>query len=129
MPISPCSGIARIGSPPKGLTPPRTWDDLLACARHFQRAAVRDRYDLDLYPLAFAGGANAGETTDLQLLPLLWSAGADVIVNHQVVLNSRQAGPPSPSWPDLVRKARGGRPPRRRDGMERTRARPWPRER
>ncbi len=73
----------------EGLAPPRTWDDWLASARHFQRAAVRDRYGLDLYPLAFAAGANAGETSAYQLLPVLWSVGADVIANHQVVLNSR----------------------------------------
>jgi ABC-type glycerol-3-phosphate transport system substrate-binding protein len=73
----------------EGLAPPRTWDELLICARHFQSAEVRDRYALDLYPLSFAGGSVAGETTAYQLLPILWSAGADVIANHQVVLNSR----------------------------------------
>jgi ABC-type glycerol-3-phosphate transport system substrate-binding protein len=73
------------------LSPPGTWDELVRCARHFQRASVRDRYELGLYPLTFAGGAEAGETTAYQLLPILWSAGADVIANHQVVLNSPAA--------------------------------------
>lgn len=86
------------------LTPPRTWDELLQCARHFQRAAVRDRYDLGLYPLTFAGGADAGETTAYQLLPILWSAGADVIANHQVVLNSPPARNAVSFVANLVRK-------------------------
>jgi ABC-type glycerol-3-phosphate transport system substrate-binding protein len=86
------------------LSPPRTWDELLQCARHFQRSTVRDRYDLGLYPLTFAGGAEAGEATSYQLLPVLWSAGADVIANHRVVLNSRATRSAVAFVADLVRK-------------------------
>ena len=88
----------------EGLTPPHTWDEMLACAEHFQRTAVRDRYDLGLYPMTFAGGTNAGETTVYQLLPVLWSAGADVIANEKVVLNSRRARSAVEFVANLVRK-------------------------
>ena len=88
----------------EGLDPPRTWDDLLRCARHFQRAAVRDRFGLGLYPLTFAGGAAAGEATAYQLLPILWSAGGDVIANHEVVLNSLAATSGVAFVANLVRK-------------------------
>jgi multiple sugar transport system substrate-binding protein len=98
------------------LAPPRTWDELLACARHFQRSVVRDRYDLGLYPLIFAGGSRAGETTVYQLLPFLWSAGADVIANHRVVLNSRRSETAVGFVADLVRKH--GVAPRRVCEME-----------
>ena len=40
----------------EGSPPPQTWQELLACARYFQRAGSGARYDLGLYPLAFAGG-------------------------------------------------------------------------
>ena len=86
------------------LAPPRTWDELVNAARHFQRSSVRDRYELGLYPLTFAGGVEAGETTAYQLLPFLWSAGADVIANHQVVLNSPAARSAVSFVASLVRK-------------------------
>jgi multiple sugar transport system substrate-binding protein len=87
----------------EGLEPPKTWQELLDRAHHFQRSTVRDRYDLGLYPLTFAGGAKAGETTVYQLLPVLWSAGADVIANERVVLNSRRARSAVAFVADLVR--------------------------
>lgn len=88
----------------EGLTPPRTWDELLRCARHFQRSTVRARYGLGSSPLTFAGGGEAGEATAYQLLPVLWSAGADVFANHQVVLDSPAARRAVAFVADLVRK-------------------------
>jgi multiple sugar transport system substrate-binding protein len=90
----------------EGLQPPRTWDEWLACLRHFQRAEVQNRYHLSSHPLAFTGGLHAGETTTFQLLPVLWSAGADVIANHEVVLNSDEARSAVQFIADLVRRNR-----------------------
>ena len=90
----------------EGLAPPRTWDEWLRCALHFRRAAARDRYGLGPYPLAFAGGAAAGETATYQLLPVLWSAGADVIVDDEVVLASPAARRAVAFVAELVRKHR-----------------------
>lgn len=73
------------------LAPPRAWAAWLDCLRWFRSAAVRRRYGLSEYPLAFCGGGAAGETTTYQLLPLLWSAGADVIAGREIVLNSGAA--------------------------------------
>jgi ABC-type glycerol-3-phosphate transport system substrate-binding protein len=75
----------------EGLRPPADWDDWIACARHFQRPAVRDRYGLGAYPLAFVGGAAGGEATTDQLTPLLWSIGADVFAGGTVTLDSPAA--------------------------------------
>ena len=86
------------------LIPPQTWQEMLACAQHFQSSGVRARYDLGMYPVTFAGGANAGETTVYQLLPVRWSAGADVIAKGQVVLNTRRAVSAVAFVADLVRK-------------------------
>jgi len=88
------------------LAPPRTWEEWTACARHFQRAAVRDRHGLGPYPLAFAGGRAAGETTTFQLLPVLWAGGGDVIADHEVVLNEPAAHRAVAFVSDLVRAHR-----------------------
>jgi len=51
----------------EGLEPPRTWADLIRVAQHFQ-PGIR-------FPLVFAAGRKAKETTTYQMLPFLWSAG------------------------------------------------------
>ncbi|HKG27014.1 MAG TPA: extracellular solute-binding protein, partial [Thermomicrobiales bacterium] len=88
------------------LAPPRTWDDLILVARHFQRADVRARFGLGPYPVSFAGGGAAEETTTFQLLPVLWSGGADVIASREVVLNSPASVGAVTFVSDLVRKHR-----------------------
>ena len=93
-----------------GLAPPTTWDEWLACCRHFQRAPVRDRRGLGAHPLAFAGGRAGGETTTYQLLPVLWAGGADVIADHEVVLNERAAHRAVSFVSDLVRSHRVAAP-------------------
>lgn len=78
----------------EGLSPPNTWDELVAVGRHFRQSSVRTRYGLGAHPLVLVGGRRGGETTTYQLLPFLWSAGGDLIVDNQVVLdslNSQQA--------------------------------------
>lgn len=90
----------------EGLTPPETWDEWVETARHFQRAEVRARYGLGPHPVQFAGGVAAEETATFQLLPILWSAGADVITNGEVVLNSAAAVRAVEFVADLVRKHR-----------------------
>ena len=72
----------------EGLAPPATWDELVSVGQHFRRPEVRARYQLGDYPLIFAGGRAAGETTTYQLLPLLMSTGGDVIRQEKVVLDS-----------------------------------------
>lgn len=72
----------------EGLTPPATWDELLAAARHFASPAARARYGLGPYPLVLVGGRHGGETTTYQLLPFLWAAGGDLIAGGHVVLDS-----------------------------------------
>jgi ABC-type glycerol-3-phosphate transport system substrate-binding protein len=62
----------------EGLTPPQRWDELVNNALHFVRPDIRERYGLD-HPLAFPGGTAGGEATVYTLLPLIWSAGGDVI--------------------------------------------------
>lgn len=74
----------------EGLTPPTTWDELLAVGRHFRQPSVRARYGLGPHPLVFVGGRRGGETTTYQLLPFLWAAGGDLIAGQRVVLNSPQ---------------------------------------
>ncbi|MCG8350649.1 MAG: extracellular solute-binding protein [Chloroflexales bacterium] len=75
----------------EGLTPPATWEQLLSVGRHFQQPEVRQRYGLDQHPMALVGGRAGGETTTYQLLPFLWAAGADLIVDDQVVLDSPES--------------------------------------
>lgn len=75
----------------EGFSPPSTWDEMVAIGRHFQEARVRRRYGLGPHPLVFVAGKAGGETTTHQLLPLLWSAGGDLICDRQVVLDSPEA--------------------------------------
>lgn len=69
------------------LAPPRTWDQLIQVCRHFAQPDVRQRYGLSQYPLSFVGGTRGGETTIHQLLPLFWSAGANILDDQQIHLN------------------------------------------
>ena len=70
------------------ITPPRTWEELLAAGRHFRQADVRSRYGLGSHPLVFVGGRAGGETTTYQLLPVIWSAGGRLVEDGQVTLDS-----------------------------------------
>ncbi len=88
----------------ENLNPPHSWDEWLVCLRHFQKPIVRHRYALGPHAIAFAGGGEAGEATTYQLLPVLWSAGAGVISNHEVVLNSRGSRDAVAFVAELVRK-------------------------
>jgi multiple sugar transport system substrate-binding protein len=88
------------------LAPPRTWEELVRTARHFQRAEVRGRYGIGPFPLTFAGGGAAEETTTFQVLPILWSAGAEVIADREVVLHSQAAIQAVGFVADLVRRHR-----------------------
>ncbi len=72
----------------EGLQPPRTWAELVNLGHHFRQRKVRSRYGLGPHPLAFVGGRAGGETTTYQLLPFLWSFGADMINEGRVVLDS-----------------------------------------
>lgn len=72
----------------EGLAPPRTWEDLVRVGTHFHHPNVRSRYGPDTYGLVFVGGRRGGETTTYQLLPLLWSAGGDLIAGGRVLLDS-----------------------------------------
>ncbi|HEU0116557.1 MAG TPA: extracellular solute-binding protein [Thermomicrobiales bacterium] len=92
------------------LPPPATWAEWVACARHFQRPAVRARYGLGAYPLAFVGGLRGGETTTYQLTPLLWSTGADVFADGAVALESAAARRAVAFVRDLVRVERVASP-------------------
>ncbi|MEA3239136.1 MAG: extracellular solute-binding protein [Candidatus Bipolaricaulota bacterium] len=51
----------------EGQEPPCTWADLVRVTRYFQRRVE--------FPLTFAAGRKARETTTYQMLPFLWSAG------------------------------------------------------
>jgi multiple sugar transport system substrate-binding protein len=90
----------------EGIKAPTTWDQWLECLRHFQDPDIRDRYHIGSHSLAFTGGLPAGETTTFQLLPVLWSAGADVITDYEVVLNSPEAKSAVRFVTDLVRRHR-----------------------
>ena len=61
-----------------GIEPPSTWDDLVGAADRLRHNGAPS--------LAFAGGTTAGETTTYQLLPFLWSAGAQFLAGRQVDL-------------------------------------------
>ncbi len=65
----------------EGKTPPRTWDELIQVARHFQRFVQ--------FPLAFTAGRCAGETTTYQLLPFLWAADGGLLSEGKVTLDER----------------------------------------
>jgi ABC-type glycerol-3-phosphate transport system substrate-binding protein len=75
----------------EGLRRPATWAEWLAVAHHFQQPAIRARYGLGPFPLAFVGGVAGGEATTYQLTPVLWSTGADVFADGRVTLASAAA--------------------------------------
>lgn len=62
-------------------TPPQTWNELVQAAQHFKH--------FKRFPLAFVGGAKAGETTTYQLLPFVWSTGGDLLSEGKVVLDEK----------------------------------------
>lgn len=70
------------------LMPPRTWDGLVEVCKHFARPEVRARYGISPHPLNFVGGTRGGETTVHQLLPLFWSAGAYILDELSVRLDT-----------------------------------------
>lgn len=72
----------------EGLAPPTTWDELLTVGHHFRQPETRSRYGLGDHPLVLVGGQRGSETTTYQLLPFLWSAGADMIAGDRIVLDS-----------------------------------------
>ena len=72
----------------EGLSPPSTWEDLVAIGQHFQKPAVQQRLGGDPQPLVFVGGRLGGETTTYQLLPFLWSTGGELISGEHVLLDS-----------------------------------------
>jgi ABC-type glycerol-3-phosphate transport system substrate-binding protein len=72
----------------EGSSPPKTWADLLSIGKHFQSRKVRERYGLGPYPLVFVGGHAGGETTTYQLLPFIWAAGGDLIIQNKVTIDS-----------------------------------------
>lgn len=92
------------------LAPPQTWEEWLQCARHFQSPLTRQRYGLSPYPLLFVASPKAGETATYQLLPILWSAGANVIADGKVVLNSPAARRAVAFVTDLVTRHRVASP-------------------
>jgi ABC-type glycerol-3-phosphate transport system substrate-binding protein len=69
------------------VTPPENWTELLEAAQHFGKPAIKSKYGLRKYPLAFPGGLEAGETTSYILLPLLWSAGEEVFADGKITLS------------------------------------------
>ncbi len=68
----------------EGQSPPQTWSELVAAAQVFKRYVD--------FPLVFAAGTKAGETTTYQLLPFIWAGGGcifsygKVALGHQVVI-------------------------------------------
>lgn len=88
----------------EGIAPPETWEAWLDALRQFQRPDIRDRYALGPFPLTFAGGEEAGEATTYQLLPVLWSAGAETFADHEVALHSPEAEAAVEFVANLVRK-------------------------
>ena len=86
----------------EGLHPPKTWAELVTSGHHFRQPEVQARYGLGTYPLAFVGGRAGGETTTYQLLPFLWSFGADMIKQGNVVLDSPATGQALTFLRDLI---------------------------
>lgn len=62
----------------EGIAPPQTWEGLVSACVRLQRH--------QRFPLAFAGGRAAGETTTYQLLPFLWAAGGSLVQDGRVTL-------------------------------------------
>jgi multiple sugar transport system substrate-binding protein len=95
----------------EGIAPPRDWDELAAAARHFLRPEVQNRYGLT-HPLAFPGGPGGGEATVYNLMPFIWSAGADVFDAEAacVTLDAPEARRALQFLRDLVRVHRAASP-------------------
>lgn len=71
----------------EGLSHPRTWEQLLAVARHFKERRVRERYGLSQFPIAFPGGPSAGESTTYILTGLIYSAGGELSRGGKIILD------------------------------------------
>lgn len=64
-----------------GIAPPSSWTELVDAASHFAQNGRGG--------IAFVAGTTAGETTTYQLLPFLWSAGADFFSNRSGEIDDR----------------------------------------
>lgn len=62
----------------EGLSPPRTWDELIDVALH-----MRKHFE---FPVLFPGGPAAGETTTFILTSLIWSTGSELISVEGIIL-------------------------------------------
>ena len=62
-----------------GLGPPHSWSELVEVAQRLKKAGWK-------FPLAFAGGTAAGETTTYQLLPLIWGGGGAILKDGKIGL-------------------------------------------
>lgn len=69
-----------------GLEPPSDWDELSGVATELKGKTGKA-------PLAFCGGTRGGEATSYQLLPLFWSAGADLVRNGRAAVDERWIRP------------------------------------
>ena len=71
----------------EGLSPPRTWEELVDMARHLQSEGCRRRYRLGPFPIAFPGGPSAEEITTFILSAFIWAAGGELKRGGRVVLD------------------------------------------
>ena len=71
----------------EGVAPPKTWDELVLAAKHFQRESLRRRYGLGPFPIAFPGGPEAEEITTYILSAFIWSAGGEIVKEGKIVLD------------------------------------------
>jgi len=71
----------------EGLSPPRTWEELVTVARYLQKEACRRRYGLGPFVLAFPGGPEAEEITTFILSAFIWAAGGELCRGQRVVLD------------------------------------------
>ncbi|NJJ39549.1 extracellular solute-binding protein [Paenibacillus apii] len=85
----------------EGIQPPKTWDELMAAAKHFSQKDVQAKYG-NSQGIAFPGGMKAGETTTSLLMPFFWSSGADVFKDGKVVLDSTESKAAVQFLTDLV---------------------------
>ncbi|AJY74797.1 extracellular solute-binding protein [Paenibacillus beijingensis] len=74
----------------EGIQPPKTYDELMAAAKHFAQKDAQGKYG-NTQGIAFPAGSKAGETTTALLIPFFWSSGADVFKDNKVVLNSPES--------------------------------------
>lgn len=70
----------------EGLTPPRTWDELVRVTLHFKQDAIRKKYGLSAYPLIFPAGLKAGENTTYHLLAFIHSTGEKILDEGKINL-------------------------------------------